>query len=149
GAYSAGIFHLMTHAFFKALLFLSAGSVIHAMSNEQDMRKMGGLRKHIPITFWTMTMGVVAIAGLPPLAGFFSKDEILYQTFIWDNRLAKLLWFVGLFTAFLTAFYMFRLWFKTFFGAPRFDEAALAHGHGAHDEEHGSHAAVHSSSTST
>jgi len=122
GAYSAGIFHLMTHAFFKALLFLAAGSVIHALSGEQDMRVMGGLRKRIPVTFWTMTMGVFAIAGLPPLAAFFSKDEILYQTFLWDNPLAKLLWAVGMFTAFLTSFYMFRLWFKTFFGAPRFDE---------------------------
>jgi NADH-quinone oxidoreductase subunit L len=147
GAYEAGIFHLMTHAFFKALLFLAAGSVIHALSGEQDMRVMGGLRKRIPITFWTMTMGVVAIAGIPPLAGFFSKDEILYQTFIWDNPLAKLLWFVGLFTAFLTAFYMFRLWFKTFFGAPRFDENALAHGHSAAHDDHG--AAVHSRSDTT
>jgi NADH-quinone oxidoreductase subunit L len=122
GAYSAGIFHLMTHAFFKALLFLAAGSVIHAMGGEQDMRVMGGLRKRIPITFWTMSMGVFAIAGLPPLAAFFSKDEILYQTFLWDNPLAKLLWAVGMLTALMTAFYMFRLWFKTFFGAPRFDE---------------------------
>ncbi len=80
-AYSAGIFHLMTHAFFKALLFLAAGSVIHALSGEQDMRVMGGLRKRIPITFWTMTAGVFAIAGIPPLSGFFSKDEILYRTF--------------------------------------------------------------------
>jgi NADH-quinone oxidoreductase subunit L len=122
GAYSAGIFHLMTHAFFKALLFLAAGSVIHAMSGEQDMRVMGGLRKRIPITFWTMSMGVFAIAGLPPLAAFFSKDEILYQTFLWDNPLAKVLWLVGMLAALMTSFYMFRLWFKTFFGAPRFDE---------------------------
>jgi NADH-quinone oxidoreductase subunit L len=122
GAYSAAVFHLMTHAFFKALLFLAAGSVIHALSGEQDMRVMGGLRKKIPITFWTMSAGVFAIAGIPPLAAFFSKDEILYQTFLWDNPLAKLLWFVGLLTAALTSFYMFRLWFKTFFGAPRFDE---------------------------
>jgi NADH-quinone oxidoreductase subunit L len=143
GAYEAGIFHLMTHAFFKALLFLAAGSVIHALSGEQDMRLMGGLRKKIPITFWTMTAGVFAIAGIPPLAAFFSKDEILYQTFIWNSPLAKLLWFVGLFTAFLTSFYMFRLWFKTFFGEPRFDEAA----HGAHDDTN--LAPVHSSSTST
>jgi NADH-quinone oxidoreductase subunit L len=116
----------MTHAFFKALLFLAAGSVIHALSGEQDMRVMGGLRKRIPITFWTMTMGVVAIAGIPPLAGFFSKDEILYQTFISPNPLGKLLWFVGLATAGLTAFYMFRLWFKTFFGAPHFEEPTTA-----------------------
>src|ERR1700685_143295 len=130
-AYSAGIFHLMTHAFFKALLFLAAGSVIHALSGEQDMRVMGGLRKRIPITFWTMTAGVFAIAGIPPLAGFFSNDEILYRTVVFapNPALGKLLWFIGLVTAGLTSFYMFRLWFKTFFGAPRFDEAALAHGH--------------------
>jgi len=138
GAYSAGIFHLMTHAFFKALLFLAAGSVIHAMGGEQDMRVMGGLRKKIPVTFWTMTAGVVAIAGIPPLAGFFSKDEILYQAFISDNPLAKLLWFVGLVTAGLTSFYMFRLWFKTFFGAPRFAE----HGH-SHDLHAAHGAAIH------
>src|SRR5271156_112274 len=116
GAYTAGIFHLLTHAFFKALLFLSAGSVIHALSGEQDMRKMGGLRKRIPITFWTMTMGVFAIAGIPPFAGFFSKDEILYQAFASTNPIGKILWFGGLVTAGMTAFYMFRLWFKTFFG---------------------------------
>jgi NADH-quinone oxidoreductase subunit L len=148
GAYEAGIFHLMTHAFFKALLFLSAGSVIHALSGEQDMRMMGGLRKRIPVTFWCMTMGVFAISGIPPLSGFFSKDEILYQTYLWDNPLAKLLWAVGLFTAFLTSFYMFRLWFKTFFGAERFDEHHLgattaashtqaANNH-AHEAEHDS-----------
>jgi NADH-quinone oxidoreductase subunit L len=122
GAYSAGIFHLMTHAFFKALLFLAAGSVIHAMGGEQDMRVMGGLRKRIPITFWTMSMGVFAIAGLPPLAAFFSKDEILYNVFTSPNPLHIVLWLVGLITAGLTSFYMFRLWFKTFFGASRFDE---------------------------
>jgi hypothetical protein len=91
------------------------------LSGEQDMRKMGGLRKRIPITFWTMSAGVFAIAGIPPFAGFFSKDEILYQTFISPNPLGKLLWFVGLLTAGLTSFYMFRLWFKTFFGEPRFE----------------------------
>jgi NADH-quinone oxidoreductase subunit L len=132
-AYSAGIFHLMTHAFFKALLFLAAGSVIHALSGEQDMRNMGGLRKRIPITFWTMTAAVFAISGVPPFSGFFSKDEILYQTFLHGGALGYTLWFIGLVTAGLTSFYMFRLWFKTFFGAPRFDEAALAHSHGAHD----------------
>jgi NADH-quinone oxidoreductase subunit L len=131
GAYEAGIFHLMTHAFFKALLFLAAGSVIHALSGEQDMRKMGGLRKRIPITFWTMTMGVFAIAGIPPLAGFFSKDEILYRAFTSDNPLGKLLWFVGLVTAGITSFYMFRLWFKTFFGPEHFDEHTDLHDHGA------------------
>jgi NADH-quinone oxidoreductase subunit L len=142
-AYEAGIFHLMTHAFFKALLFLAAGSVIHALSGEQDMRNMGGLRKRIPITFWTMTAGVFAIAGVPPLAGFFSKDEILYQAFLRGGALGYTLWFVGLVTAGLTSFYMFRLWFKTFFGAPRFDEAALAHGHGAHSGQDEDFAPVH------
>src|SRR5580698_9254430 len=99
GAYTAGIFHLLTHAFFKALLFLSAGAVIHSLSGEQDMRKMGGLRKRIPITFWTMTAGVFAIAGIPPFAAFFSKDEILYQTFTSSNPLHILLWLIGLVTA--------------------------------------------------
>ncbi len=150
-AYSAAIFHLVTHAFFKALLFLAAGSVIHALSGEQDMRKMGGLRKRIPVTFWTMTMGVVAIAGIPPWAGFFSKDEILYQTFASPNPLGKLLWLVGLITAGMTSFYMFRLWFKTFFGPERFDEHAAEHstshaGEAEHDEGQASHShGVHES----
>src|ERR1700729_397125 len=117
GAYTAGIFHLLTHAFFKALLFLAAGSVIHALSGEQDMRVMGGLRKRIPITFWTMTAGVVAIAGIPPFAGFVSKDEILYRTFS-SPGIGPILWFVGVVTAFLTSFYMFRLWYLTFYGEP-------------------------------
>ena len=138
GAYAAGIFHLLTHAFFKALLFLAAGSVIHALSGEQDMRNMGGLRKRIPITFWTMTSGVFAIAGIWPFAGFFSKDAILYQTFISDNPIGKLLWLVGVVTAGMTSFYMFRLWFKTFFGEERFEEAPHdAHGHVSHS--HGVH----------
>jgi NADH-quinone oxidoreductase subunit L len=145
GAYSAGIFHLMTHAFFKALLFLAAGSVIHAMSGEQDMRVMGGLRKRIPITFWTMSAGVFAIAGFPGLSGFFSKDEILYQAFTAGTAVGKVAWAIGVVTALLTSFYMFRLWFKTFFGAERFDEHALADGHGTHDD----HAPVHASKTST
>ncbi|MDE3106081.1 MAG: NADH-quinone oxidoreductase subunit L [Acidobacteriota bacterium] len=144
GAYTAGVFHLMTHAFFKALLFLGAGSVIHALSGEQDMRKMGGLRTRIPVTFWTMTMGVVAIAGIPPLAGFFSKDEILYQAFISPNPLGKLLWLVGVVTAGMTSFYMFRLWFKTFFGESRFDEHAAA-GHGHDDHASHGHGGVHES----
>jgi NADH-quinone oxidoreductase subunit L len=150
-AYSAAIFHLVTHAFFKALLFLAAGSVIHALSGEQDMRKMGGLRKRIPVTFWTMTMGVVAIAGIPPWAGFFSKDEILYQTFSSPNPLGKLLWLVGLITAGMTSFYMFRLWFKTFFGPEHFDEHPAAHstshsGEAEHDEGQASHShGVHES----
>jgi NADH-quinone oxidoreductase subunit L len=152
GAYSAGIFHLMTHAFFKALLFLAAGSVIHALSGEQDMRVMGGLRKRIPITFWTMSAGVFAISGIIPFSGFFSKDEILLQTFNSTNPLAKLLWFVGLITAGLTSFYMFRLWFKTFFGTERFDEHSLAAGHGAQPDAHQLHdhgAPVHASAAST
>jgi NADH-quinone oxidoreductase subunit L len=132
-AYSAGIFHLLTHAFFKALLFLAAGSVIHALSGEQDMRAMGGLRKKIPVTFWTMTAAVFAIAGFPPFAGFFSKDEILYQAFISPNSIGKVLWFVGLVTAGLTSFYMFRLWYLTFFGESRAQHAA------AHTPEPGHH----------
>jgi NADH-quinone oxidoreductase subunit L len=114
-AYSAAIFHLVTHAFFKALLFLAAGSVIHGLGGQQDMRAMGGLRKTIPITFWTMSAGVFAIAGLPPFSGFFSKDAILYQAFL-SPTAGPLLWFVGLVTVLLTAFYMFRLWYLTFFG---------------------------------
>ncbi len=125
-AYSSAIFHVVTHAFFKALLFLAAGSVIHALSGEQDMRVMGGLGRKIPITFWTMTAGVVAISGIPPLSGFFSKDEILYQTFSSPMPGAKLLWFFGLLTAGLTSFYMFRLYFLTFFGENR---AAVAQPH--------------------
>ncbi|HZU10335.1 MAG TPA: NADH-quinone oxidoreductase subunit L, partial [Pseudacidobacterium sp.] len=138
-AYSAGIFHLLTHAFFKALLFLAAGSVIHALSGEQDMRVMGGLRKKIPITFWTMTAAVFAIAGFPPFAGFFSKDEILYQAFISPSGAGKILWFVGLLTAGLTSFYMFRLWYLTFFRESRAHEAAAytsVPGHHAEKEEH-------------
>src|ERR1700749_5237223 len=100
-AYSAAIFHLVTHAFFKALLFLAAGSVIHAMGGQQDMRAMGGLRKTIPITFWTMSPGVFAISGLPPFSGFFSKDAILYAAFL-SPTAGPILWFVGLFTAGLT-----------------------------------------------
>jgi NADH-quinone oxidoreductase subunit L len=143
GAYAAGIFHLLTHAFFKALLFLAAGSVIHALAGEQDMRKMGGLRKRIPVTFWTMTMGVFAIAGLPPWAGFFSKDEILYQTFVSTNPIGKLLWLVGLVTAGMTSFYMFRLWFKTFFGPEHFEEHTDLHDRGAAVHTHaGSHAVM-------
>ena len=131
-AYASGIFHLVTHAFFKALLFLAAGAVIHSLSGEQDMRVMGGLRTKIPITFWTMTAAVFAISGFPPLAGFVSKDEILYQAFISPNPAGKILWAVGLLTAGLTAFYMFRLWYMTFFGESRF---------GAQEEEGA--AAVH------
>ena len=118
GAFGAGIFHLMTHAFFKGLLFLAAGSVIHAMGGEQDMRKMGGLRKKIPVTFWTMFMATLAIAGAPGFSGFFSKDEILSEA----QRVAPVLGWLGVLTAGLTAFYMFRLLFLTFFGKERYDE---------------------------
>ncbi|MGD0345200.1 MAG: NADH-quinone oxidoreductase subunit L [Terracidiphilus sp.] len=121
-AYSAAIFHLVTHAFFKALLFLAAGSVIHAMGGEQDMRKMGGLRTKLPVTFWTMTVAVFTIAGFPPLAAFFSKDAILYAAFVQGTQ-GKILWAVGLVTALLTALYMFRLWYMTFFGESRSPEA--------------------------
>jgi NADH-quinone oxidoreductase subunit L len=136
-SYASGIFHLVTHAFFKALLFLAAGSVIHVLGGEQDMRAMGGLWRKLPVTFWTMTAAVFAISGLPPFAGFFSKDEILYQVFLSPNG-GKILWAVGLVTAFLTSFYMFRLWYMTFFGESRGEDRMLA--------EHG--AAVHASSTS-
>ncbi|MGA8727141.1 MAG: NADH-quinone oxidoreductase subunit L [Terracidiphilus sp.] len=125
-AYSAAIFHLMTHAFFKALLFLAAGSVIHAVGGEQDMRKMGGLRTPLPVTFWTMTAAVLAISGFFPFAGFFSKDAILYAAFL-QGTSGKVFWFVGLVTALLTAFYMFRLWYMTFFGE--------SHTHDAHPHE--------------
>jgi NADH-quinone oxidoreductase subunit L len=120
GAFSAGIFHLMTHAFFKALLFLAAGSVIHAMGGEQDMRKMGGLSTKIKYTYWTMLIATLAIAGIPPLAGFFSKDAILLSAFQIEG--GHPLYAIGLLTALLTSFYMFRLIFLTFFGKPRYDE---------------------------
>ncbi len=154
-AYSASIFHLMTHAFFKGLLFLGAGSVIHAVGGEQDMRRMGGLRKYTPYTFWTMLIATCAIAGIPGFAGFFSKDEILWQAFSspyghWA------LWLVGVITAFLTSFYMFRLLFMTFFneyrgplaqqhapheaqpqGAPGSTEHAVAHAPATAEHHHG------------
>ena len=115
-AYAAGIFHLVTHAFFKALLFLGAGSVIHALHGEQDMRRMGGLKRALPVTYWTMLAATLAIAGIPPFAGFFSKDEILWRT--WDAG-HPVLWAIGLGTAGLTALYMFRLFFLTFHGSFR------------------------------
>ncbi|HEX8254196.1 MAG TPA: NADH-quinone oxidoreductase subunit L [Thermoanaerobaculia bacterium] len=115
GAFTAAIFHVVTHAFFKACLFLGAGSVIHGCGGEQDMRKMGGLRKYMPRTHVTMLIATIAIAGIPPLAGFFSKDEILANAFPHH----KLIWIVGLITAGLTAFYMFRLYFMTFHGTYR------------------------------
>lgn len=115
GAYTGAFFHVITHAFFKALLFLGAGSVIHAMSNEQDMRNMGGLKKKLPITFITMLLATLAISGLPPFAGFFSKDEILAH--VYEHN--KILWFIGVLGALLTAFYMFRMMFLTFWGSFR------------------------------
>jgi NADH-quinone oxidoreductase subunit L len=121
GSYAAGIFHLMTHAFFKGLLFLAAGSVIHAMSGEQDMMKMGGLRKKIPVTYWTMLIATLAIAGIPGFAGFFSKDEILEAAGAGPHA-NFILWLLGVAGAAITSFYMFRLIFLTFFGAPRYDE---------------------------
>ena len=124
-AYGAGVFHLMTHAFFKALLFLGAGSVIHALHEEQDIRKMGGLRRQLPVTFATFLVATLAITGFPGLSGFFSKDEILAAAF----QQHKLLWGLGLVTAGLTSFYMFRLLFLTFFGASRLSAEAAARVH--------------------
>jgi len=154
GAYAAGAFHLMTHAFFKALLFLGSGSVIHAMGGEQDMRRMGGLKKYLPVTFATMMIGTLAIAGIPPLSGFFSKDEILFRSFLSN----KLIWGLAVTTALMTAFYMFRLMSMTFFGGyrgPAWEHAghgavavAAAHGvkHPADSHAHGPaepHASAH------
>jgi len=115
GAYDGAFFHVITHAFFKALLFLCAGSVIHAMHHQQDMRHMGGLRKKLPVTFVTMLVGTIAISGLPPFSGFFSKDEILAHAFEYN----KIVWAIAVFTAFLTAFYMFRMLYLTFYGTYR------------------------------
>ncbi len=126
GAYAAGIFHLMTHAFFKGLLFLGAGSVIHAMSGEQDMQNMGGLHRHMKITSVTFAIGAIAIAGIPPFSGFWSKDEILWEMFKQGHYL---IWAVGLFTAFLTAFYMFRQVFMVFTGPTRAEATIRQHLH--------------------
>ncbi|MGR3218767.1 MAG: NADH-quinone oxidoreductase subunit L [Candidatus Anammoxibacter sp.] len=126
GAYVAAIFHLMTHAFFKALLFLGSGSVIHALGGEQDMRKMGGLRSRLKKTHLTFFIGTLAIAGIPPFAGFFSKDEILFEALINGN---KLYWVIGAVAAFLTSFYMFRLLFMTFYGKSRMDKHVEEHVH--------------------
>jgi NADH-quinone oxidoreductase subunit L len=128
GAYWVAVFHLFTHAFFKALLFLGSGSVIHAMSGEQDMRHMGGLKNKIPITHWTMWVGSVAIAGIPGLAGFFSKDEILWQAYSSPGG-SKLLYAIGLGTAAMTAFYMWRLMNLTFYGKSRVKPEVEAHIH--------------------
>jgi len=134
GAFSAGIFHLMTHAFFKGLLFLAAGSVIHGVGGEQDMRKMGGLRQYMPVTFVTMGIATLAIAGIPPFAGFWSKDEILWQAF----GTSWVYWLIGVITAFITSFYMFRLMYMTFGGEYRgsaSDPGHSAHGHAAHGHD--------------
>jgi NADH-quinone oxidoreductase subunit L len=144
GAYTAGIFHLFTHAFFKALLFLGSGAVIHALAGEQDLRHMGGLKKDLPITYWTFLIGAIAIAGVPGLAGFFSKDEILYRTFASGHTM---LWTVGAITSLMTAFYMFRLVFLAFHGERRHARAE-APGHAAHDEHpdaesHDAHHGMH------
>jgi NADH-quinone oxidoreductase subunit L len=141
-AYGAGMFHLMTHAFFKALLFLAAGSVIHALGGEQDMRRMGGLRKHIPWTFWTMTAATLAIAGAPLFSGFFSKDEILWRAYS-NPAGSKVYWAVGILTAGLTSFYMFRLWFLTFFG--RFRGQTGHHYEAPGREEHHYEGHIHES----
>jgi NADH-quinone oxidoreductase subunit L len=129
GAYGVAIFHVVTHAFFKACLFLGAGSVIHALSGEQDIRKMGGLRTKIPVTFWTFAIATTAIAGIPPLAGFWSKDEILLFAFASERGGSPWLWAVGAVTALMTAFYMFRLLWLTFLGTSRVDHEVAHHVH--------------------
>ena len=128
GAFSAGIFHLTTHAFFKGLLFLASGSVIHALSGEQDMRKMGGLRSKIKITYWVFLIGSLALAGIFPLAGFFSKDEILWSAYS-SSEVGRILWLLGVAGAFMTAFYSFRLIFLTFHGKSRVDHDVAHHVH--------------------
>jgi NADH-quinone oxidoreductase subunit L len=140
GAFGAGIFHLYTHAFFKALLFLGSGAVIHALHGEQDMRHMGGLRRELPVTYWTFLMATLAISGVPLFSGFFSKDEILAETFAHGH---VVLWAVGLFTAFLTAIYMFRLVYMTFFGERRTPATADAGAHGHAAAGHGHAASGH------
>ncbi len=129
GAFSAAVFHVFTHAFFKALLFLGAGSVIHAMSGEQDMRNMGDLHKRIPTTHWTMFIATLAIAGIFPFAGFFSKDAILWETWSREGGAYRILWYVGYATALMTAFYMFRLMYLTFHGRPRMSHEVEHHVH--------------------
>jgi NADH-quinone oxidoreductase subunit L len=140
GAFGAGIFHLYTHAFFKALLFLGSGAVIHALAGEQDLRRMGGLKSQLPITYWTFLIGALAIAGVPGLAGFFSKDEILFRTFANGHQV---LWIIGILTSLLTALYMFRLVFLAFHGTPRTEHqapgtehSAPGTGHPAPDDHH-------------
>ena len=140
GAYIAAIFHVMTHAFFKALLFLGSGSVIHGMHHEQDMRRMGGLKKYMPITHATMAIGWLAICGIFPFAGFFSKDEILWKTFS-NHNYGKVFWFFAALTALMTAVYMTRLMYLTFWGAERFGENAPheEEQHDAYADTHGHH----------
>jgi NADH-quinone oxidoreductase subunit L len=128
-AYQAGIFHLMTHAFFKALLFLGAGSVIHAMSAEQDMRKMGGIWRLIPFTYAVMWVGSLALAGIPIFAGYYSKDVILESAFAANTGVGEYAFWLGIAAALMTAFYSWRLLFMTFHGAPRADEKTMAHVH--------------------
>src|SRR6185369_4349650 len=130
GAYSVAIFHLMTHAFFKAVLFLGAGSVIIALHHEQDMRKMGGLRKYMPITYWTVLIGAAANAGLPIFAGFFSKDSIVEALHASTTPGAHLAWFFALAGIFVSGLYSFRLVFFAFHGKPRFDTGHSSHEHG-------------------
>ncbi len=129
GAFAAGVFHVFTHAFFKALLFLGSGSVIHAMSGEQDMQHMGGLHKKIKITFGTMLVGTLAIAGIPGFAGFFSKDAILWETWSREGGAYRYLWYIAFLTALMTSFYMFRLMYLTFFGKPRMSHEVEHHIH--------------------
>ena len=136
-AYSAGMFHLMTHAFFKGLLFLGAGSVIIAMHHEQDMRKMGGLRKYLPITYATMVIGGLANAGIPPFAGFFSKDAIIEALHAAQRPGAGFAYWLALGGAFVSAVYTFRLIFYTFHGKERFDTSGAHAGHGHEGEAHG------------
>jgi NADH-quinone oxidoreductase subunit L len=136
GAFGAGIFHLYTHAFFKALLFLGSGAVIHALHGEQDIRNMGGLKKYLPVTYWTFVIGSLAIAGVPLLSGFFSKDEILFETF---SRGHQWMWVVGVVTSFLTATYMWRLVHLTFHGRERFVLAGHPHSADPHDAPEPSH----------
>jgi NADH-quinone oxidoreductase subunit L len=145
GAFGAGIFHVFTHAFFKALLFLGAGSVIVGMHHVQEMQRMGGLKKYMPWTFGTMVAGWLAIAGVPALSGFFSKDEILFRTFTSDafegsSLLPRILWFAGAATALLTAVYMTRLMVLTFWGKQRFSENGDSHAD--HGDEHGHHSGL-------
>ncbi|OFZ20081.1 MAG: NADH-quinone oxidoreductase subunit L [Bdellovibrionales bacterium GWB1_55_8] len=147
GAYSAGVSHVITHAFFKALLFLGAGSVIHGMHEEQDIMKMGGLKSKMKWTYLTFAAGWLAIAGIPPFSGFFSKDEILWRSFSAEHG-SFLFWLLGAVTAVMTAFYMTRLFSLTFLGSPRFKEQGEHHGHSTHPDghhEHGHGGAVHES----